>query len=60
MALVDVETYKEGKDRLVDAIIRTGPPGDLVMGTDINGFAKRWRDEAGKGQRLISLEIYQE
>lgn len=60
MALVDIETYKEGKDRLVDAIVRTGTPGDLVMGTDLNGFAKRWRDEIGKGQRLISLEIYQE
>lgn len=60
MQLIDVETYKAGKDRIVEAVARTGAPGDVVMGVDVNGFAKRWREEIGKGQRLISLEIYQE
>lgn len=60
MQLVDVETYKNGKDRVFEAIVRTGAHGDTVMGVDLNGFAKRWREEIGKGQRLVSLEIYQE
>jgi hypothetical protein len=60
MQLVDVETYKEGKDRVYEAIVRTGANGDTVMGVDLNGFAKRWREQVGKGQRLVSLEIYQE
>lgn len=60
MQLVDVETYKNGKDRIYEAIVRTGAPGDTIMGVDLNGFAKSWRDEVGKGQRLMSLEIYQE
>ena len=60
MQVVDVETYKEGKDRVVEAVVRTGAPGDVVMGVTLDGFAKRWREEIGKGQRLISLEIYQE
>ncbi len=60
MQLVDVETYKEGKDRLYEAVVRTGAPGDTVMGVDLNGFVKRWREQVGKGQRLMSLEIYQD
>lgn len=60
MQLVDVETYKDGKDRVYEAVVRTGAPGDTVMGVDLNGFAKRWREQVGKGQRLVSLEVYQE
>lgn len=60
MQLVDVETYKDGKDRVYEAVVRTGAPGDTVMGVDLNGFAKRWREQVGKGQRLVTLEIYQE
>lgn len=60
LQLVDVETYKSGKDRIYEAIVRTGAPGDTVMGVDINGFVKRWLEQVGKGQRLVSLEIFQE
>ena len=58
--LVDVETYKDGKDRYYTAISRDGgPPGELVMG-DEAAFAKRWRDLVAKGQKLESFKIYEE
>lgn len=60
MQLVDVETYKDGKDRVYEAVARTGAPGDIVMGVTLDGFPKRWREQIGKGQRLIALEVYQE
>ena len=60
--LVDVETYKDGKERFYDAIVRAGSGGDgeVVMGLDQAAFAKRWRDLVAKGQRLVSLEVGQE
>jgi hypothetical protein len=60
MQLVDVETVKDGKDRVYEAVVRTGAPGDTVTGVTLDGFPKRWREQVGKGQRLIALEVYQE
>lgn len=60
LQLVDIETYKDGKDRVYEAVARTGAAGDIVMGVTLDGFPKRWREQVGKGQRLISLEVYQE
>ncbi len=60
MQVVDVETYKDGKDRVYEAVVRTGAPGDIVTGVTLDAFPKRWREQVGKGQRLASLEIYQE
>src|SRR5215203_142004 len=58
--LIDAETYKEGKERYFAGVSRNGgPPGEVVMG-DAATFAKRWRDLVAKGQRLVSLEIYEE
>jgi hypothetical protein len=58
--IIDIETYKDGKDRIFEAVTRTGPAGDVVMGVDLNTFAKRWLEMIGKGERLVSLESYQE
>jgi polyglycine hydrolase-like protein len=60
--LVDVETYKEGKNWVWDAIARSGMggPGDLLIGTDLDAFAKRWLEDTGKGLRLVSIELYRQ
>lgn len=58
--LIDVETYKDGKERYFAAISRNGgPPGELVIG-DKATFARRWSDLVAKGQKLVSLELYEE
>ena len=58
--VVDLETYKDGKERSYDAVVRTGPAGEVVIGLDAAAFTARWRALAAKGLRLVSLEIYQE
>src|SRR6185295_97919 len=58
--VVDLETYKDGKERSYDALVRTGPPGEVVIGLDAAAFTARWREMAAKGMRLVSLEVYRE
>jgi len=58
--VVDLETYKDGKERSYDAIVRAGPPGEVVLGVDAAGLTARWRELAKKGLRPVSLEVYQE
>jgi Polyglycine hydrolase-like, structural repeat len=58
--VVDLETYKEGKERSYDALLRTGPPGEVALGLDAAALTARWRELAKKGLRLVSLEVYQE
>jgi polyglycine hydrolase-like protein len=59
--VIDLETYKEGKERTYDALVRVGTPGgQVVIGLDAAAFAARWREMAAKGLRLVSLEVYQE
>jgi hypothetical protein len=60
--MVDIETYTDGGKRVYDAIVRTGMggPGDVLLGSDVAGFARRWLDDTGKGQRLVSIEFFRE
>ncbi len=60
MQLIDVETYKDGNQRLFDAIVHGGTPGDAVIGVDLNAFVTRWRDMVSKGLRPTDLKVYQE
>lgn len=60
MQLLDVETYKDGNQRLFDAIVHGGTPGDVVLGVDLNAFTARWRDMISKGLRPTDLKVYQE
>lgn len=60
LQIVDVETYKDGKERFYDALVRIGPNGEVVIGLDAAAFTARWRELAAKGLRLVSLEVYQE
>lgn len=60
--LSDIETYKEGKNWVWDAVARSGVggPGDLLIGSDVAGFTKRWLDDTAKGLRLVSIELYRQ
>ena len=59
--VIDVETYKDGKSRFFDAVVRTGTPGtEIVLAPSVDDFTKRWHDLVGKGKRLVSLEAYRE
>lgn len=60
--MIDLETYKDGKQWAWDAIVRggVGAPGDVLIGSDVAGFAKRWLDDTGKGLRLVSIELYRQ
>jgi hypothetical protein len=60
LQVVDIETYKDGKERFYDALVRIGPSGEVVIGLDAAAFTARWKELAAKGQRLVSLEVYQE
>jgi hypothetical protein len=60
LQVVDIETYTGGKERLYDALVRTGPNGEVVTGLEEAAFIARWRELAAKGMRLVSLEVYQE
>jgi len=60
MQLLDVETYKEGNERLFDAIVHGGSPGEVVMGLDAAAFVARWRDMVAKGLRPTNFEAYRE
>lgn len=58
--VVDIETYRDGDHRAVDAIVRSGPRGEVVLGLDQATFLKRWRELTDKGLRLVSLEVYRD
>ena len=58
--VIDIETYKDGKERSYDAVVRSGPPGEVLLGVDAAALTARWRELAKKGLRLVSLELYQE
>jgi hypothetical protein len=60
LQVVDLETYRDGKERNFDVLVRSGPTGEVVTGLDTAAFTAKWRDMASKGQRLVSLEAYQE
>jgi hypothetical protein len=60
MQVVDLETFKDGKDRVVEAVVRTGAPGEVVVVPDVNAFTRRWRDMVGKGERLVCFDTFQE
>jgi hypothetical protein len=59
MQVVDLETYKDGKDRLFDAIVHNGTSGDVVIGLDPNAFTARWRDMVSRGLRPTDLKMYE-
>jgi hypothetical protein len=58
--VVDLETYRDGGNRYVDAILRAGERGEVVIGLDQATFIKRWREMSDKGLRLISVEAYRD
>jgi hypothetical protein len=58
--VIGLATYKEGKERAFDAIIRVGEPGQVLLDANEAALTARWRDLAKKGLRLVSLETYQE
>lgn len=58
--VVNIQTYKDGKDRNYDALLRTGPGGEVVIGLEAAAFTAKWRELAAKGLRLVSVEVYQE
>jgi hypothetical protein len=60
MQLIDLETYKDGNQRLFDAIVHGGTPGEAVIGVDLNAFTARWRDMISKGLRPTDLKVYRE
>jgi len=60
MQLIDLETYKDGNQRLFDAIVHGGTPSDAVIGVDLNAFTARWHDMVAKGLRPTGLQVYQE
>jgi hypothetical protein len=60
LQVVDVETYRDGKERRFDALVRSGPTGEVVIGLDAAAFTAKWRELASKGLRLVSLAAYQE
>lgn len=60
MQLIDLETYKDGNQRLFDAIIHSGTPGEAVIGIDLNAFVARWHDMVSKGLRPTDLKVYQD
>ncbi len=60
MQLIDLETYRDGNQRLFDAIVHGGTPGDVVIGLDPNAFTARWHDMISKGLRPTDLKVYQE
>lgn len=60
LQVVDLETYRDGKERYYDALVRYGPTGEVVIGLDAAAFTAKWRELAAKGLRLVSLEAYQE
>jgi hypothetical protein len=59
MQVIDLETYKDGKERLFDAIVHNGTSGDVVIGLDPNAFTARWRDMVNKGYRPTDLKMYE-
>ena len=59
MQLIDLETYKDGNERLFDAIVHDGTSGDVVIGLDPNAFTARWRDMVNKGYRPTDLKMYE-
>jgi len=60
MQLIDLETYKDGNQRLFDAIVHGGTPGDVVIGLDPNAFVARWHDMVSKGLRPTDVKMYRE
>jgi Bacterial tandem repeat domain 1 len=60
LQVVDVETYKDLNQRYYDALVRSGPAGEVVIGLDAAALTAKWRELAAKGLRPVSLEVYQE
>jgi polyglycine hydrolase-like protein len=60
LQIVDVETFKDGKDRVIEAVARTGAPGEVLIAPDVNAFVKRWREMVNKGERLVCVDTFQE
>ncbi|HEY2290175.1 MAG TPA: hypothetical protein VGM86_05670 [Thermoanaerobaculia bacterium] len=60
MQLIDLETYKDGNQRLFDAIVHGGTPGEAVIGVDLDAFVARWRDMVAKGLRPTGLKVYRD
>jgi hypothetical protein len=60
MQLIDLETYKDGNQRLFDAIVHGGTPGDALIGVDLNAFTARWHDMVAKGLRPTDLKVYRD
>lgn len=60
MQLIDVETYKDGNQRLFDAIVHGGSPGEVVIGLDTGAFVARWHDMVAKGLRPTDIAAYRE
>lgn len=58
--VVDVETYKDGNKRFFDAIVRAGNTGDAVVGLSQADFGRRWKELAGQGLRLLTVDVYQD
>jgi len=59
--LNEVKTYSDGKKRLYDGVIGGGGfRSELEMGIDWPTLAAKWKDQAGKGMRLVDLETYQD
>jgi hypothetical protein len=59
--LNEVKTYSDGKKRLYDAVIGGGGfKSDLELGVDWATLAAKWKEQAGKGMRLVDLETYQD
>jgi hypothetical protein len=60
MQLIELETYRDGNQRLFDAIVHGGTPGEAVIGLDPNAFTARWHDLVSKGLRPTDLKMYSE
>lgn len=59
--LNEVKTYSDGKKRLYDGVIGGGGfKSELELGLDWAALAAKWKEQAGKGMRLVDLETYQD
>jgi hypothetical protein len=57
----EVKTYVEGKKRLYDAVIGGGGmKTEVDLGLDWNALVAKWKENFGKGLRLVSVETYQD
>lgn len=53
--ITDLVSYSDGGKRMWDAVTRGGT-GELTQPLDGAAFAKEWKQQAGKGFRLVNLE----